>query len=123
MVISRPWPVAGLDPLLHHPIRLFIMSALVTDAYYRFGYLCDSVAMPREDMNRHVARLRKAGYVGTTRGALARMWIYRTPLGRDRSRNHLAALHYVIESGQTLGDTAPPDAVQAQAAQARERRW
>lgn len=55
------WLGPDFDPLLLNPTRLLLMSELVTDSYYRFGYLCEMVGANPSAMYRQVAWLRTVG--------------------------------------------------------------
>lgn len=101
----------GLEEPLFHPVRLLIMSALVSDDAYRAGYLGDAAGIPRMMLVRHIRRLRDAGYVRSAQGAYSKFWIWRTPDGRQRFTDHVTALNALLEAGKSIGQAAPPDAV------------
>ncbi len=106
-LMGIPWIGPDFDPLLFNPTRLLLMAELVTDSYYRFGWLCEIVGAQPSAMSRQVTRLRKAGYVHTTRGAYQCMWVQRTPLGHACFEDHVTSLLKVIEQSRDAGAAVP----------------
>lgn len=101
----------GVDPLLWQPIRLVILAALVTDDVYLTGHIGDALGVPRVVLISHVRRLRDAEYVRTFQGAYSKQWLQRTPAGRTRFVEHVAALRALLDAGENVGRGVPPDAV------------
>lgn len=100
--------IEQLDAVLLHPIRLLVMAALVTDDFYLVAELSEAAGLPRLVVTYHIRRLRDAGFVHTRRGAYGRLWIQRTPHGKEQVTDHVAALDAVIAAGPELGHAASP---------------
>lgn len=98
--------IEQVDAVLLHPIRLLVMTALVTDDFYLVADLGDAAGLPRSVVTRHIRSLRDAGFVHTRRGAYGRLWIQRTTHGKQQLTNHVAALDAVITAGRALGHGA-----------------
>lgn len=109
--VSAQAQIEQLDAVLLNPIRLLVMTALVTDDFYLLAQLSDAAGLPRLAVTRHIRCLRDAGVVRTRRGAYGRLWIQRTPHGHQRLTDHVTALDAVIAAGRALGHAASPVAV------------
>ncbi len=59
--------LAALDPLVHAPVRLAIVSALVPVDEIEFTALRDQVGTSDGNLATHVGKLEKAGYVAVTK--------------------------------------------------------
>jgi DNA-binding transcriptional ArsR family regulator len=53
----------GLDTIIHAPVRLAIMSALVRGDELEFTALRDAVSTSDGNLSTHAAKLEKAGYI------------------------------------------------------------
>ncbi|GAA5110101.1 winged helix-turn-helix domain-containing protein [Haloechinothrix salitolerans] len=100
--------IQRLDAALLNPIRLLVMTALVTDGFYLVADLGEAAGLPRLAVTRHVRCLRDVGFVHTRRGVYGHLWIQRTPHGKQRVTDHVAELEAVIAAGRALGHAASP---------------
>lgn len=95
-----------VDRVLLDPTRLFVMAALVSPDFYRFGYLSECSGVTRTVLARHVRKLRDAGYVETRRGAYNELWVRTTSLGQERFSSHVKAMEEAVGRARELGRSA-----------------
>jgi DNA-binding MarR family transcriptional regulator len=91
--------LAALDPLIHVPARLGIVSLLMTGAEVDFTLLRDRLGLTDGNVNAHLRKLEEAGYLKATKGLLGRRTrtTYRLlPRGRAAFARHLAALERLL---------------------------
>lgn len=106
------WParwgstLAELDPLIHAPKRLGIMSILAATDGAEFAFLRERVGLTAPDLSKQMSRLAEAGYVGvrkTGRGPGSATWYRVTRKGRTAYDGHVAALRDLIEGSIPVG--------------------
>ena len=91
-----------LDPLIHAPVRLRMMSALAAVASMSFTELRDVVGATDGNLATHARRLEKAGYV-----AVNKQFVDRKPLttyaltdtGREAFAGYVDALEALLHPG------------------------
>jgi DNA-binding transcriptional ArsR family regulator len=89
----------SLDPVIHAPLRLAVMSALLPVERMSFTALRDAVGATDGNLASHVAKLEEAGYVAVDKQFVARkpLTTYAlTDLGRERFLAYLDALEALL---------------------------
>lgn len=90
---------ARLDPLIHAPVRLAVVSALLGVDHLSFTELRSAVNTTDGNLATHVGKLEKAGYVAVDKQFVGRkpLTTYRlTELGRSRFVDYLDALEALL---------------------------
>ncbi len=88
-----------LDPLIHHPARLQLVTSLAAVSEAEFSTLRDLLGVSDSVMSKHVSALADAGYLTSRKGlheGRRTTWIALTPTGRKAVRAHVAALRRLI---------------------------
>ncbi|MET8157471.1 transcriptional regulator [Sphaerisporangium sp. NPDC005289] len=100
--------MAELDPAIHAPVRLRVMSLLAAVEEAEFAFVRDEVEVSDSVMSKHAAALESAGYVAIRKGHVGkrpRTWLRLTPEGRRAYTSHVAALRDIVaRSGLSLTD-------------------
>lgn len=89
-----------LDPLIHHPARLQLLTTLSAVSDAEFATLRDVLEVSDSVLSKHVSALADAGYVHSRKGVRAgrrTTWVTLTTSGRKALRNHVAALRQLID--------------------------
>lgn len=92
--------MAGLDPLIHAPARLQVMTTLSAVSEAEFATLREVLDVSDSVLSKHLSALSEAGYVRLRKGALSgrrTTWISLTGNGRKALRTHVAALRAMID--------------------------
>ncbi|MCA9714399.1 MAG: transcriptional regulator [Myxococcales bacterium] len=92
-------PRPQLDPLVHAPVRLAIMSSLVPVEEIEFTALRDQIGATDGNLATHIAKLEKAGYVKVRKRFVRRKpkTLYcLTSEGRAAFEAYLAALERLL---------------------------
>ena len=92
--------MAELDPLIHAPARLQLVTSLSAVSEAEFSTVRDALDVSDSVMSKHVSALTDAGYVHIRKGSRAgrrTTWIGLTPAGRKALRDHVAALRRLID--------------------------
>lgn len=98
--------MAQLDNIIHQPIRLQIMSSLVSldkNEQVNFTYLRKLLKLTDGNLGAHLIKLEDAGYIKSKKTFVARKprtFIRATGKGRDAFIEHIAALKKIIHSGK-----------------------
>lgn len=95
---------AALGSVVHHPVRLGILTVAAAVEHCAFAYLKDTLDVTDGNLSRNVAVLEEAGLITVTKGyegRRPRTWITATDAGRTALAEHLAAL-------RAMADWAPP---------------
>ncbi|MGW0808324.1 transcriptional regulator [Nonomuraea sp. NPDC002799] len=103
-----------LDPVVHAPTRLQIVSLLAAADEAEFAFVRDSLDISDSVLSKHASALESAGYVKIRKGHVGkrpRTWFSLTPAGRKAYQNHVAALQAIVaQSGlSVLGPRGGPD--------------
>ncbi len=91
-----------LNPLIHQPARLRIMTALYSLApsqEIEFTTLRDLLELTDGNLSIHLRKLEEAGYIHITKtfvGRKPRTYISLTPQGREAYEDYLTALHTLL---------------------------
>ncbi|MEQ1507788.1 MAG: transcriptional regulator [Myxococcota bacterium] len=89
----------ALDPRIHAPVRLAILSALLPAESMSFTMLRDAVRATDGNLSTHLTKLEDAGYVAVGKqfvGKKPLTTVRLTALGRDRFRLYLDALDALL---------------------------
>jgi DNA-binding MarR family transcriptional regulator len=91
-----------LDPIIHQPARLQIMSALSqlkANDRVDFTYLKDNLGLTDGNLGAHLATLEAKGYIALEKEFVARRpktFVAATAAGRDAFTRHVAALQSIL---------------------------
>lgn len=89
-----------LDPLIHPPARLQLLTSLTAVTEAEFVRLREALEVSDSVLSKHVSSLASAGYVRSRKGVLdgrRTTWIGLTDTGRDALRDHVSALRRLID--------------------------
>lgn len=95
--------MANLDEIIHQPVRLRLMAALVaikSGESAEFTFLRDLLDVTDGNLGAHLHRLEEAGYVEITKAFVdrkPRTFISITSRGRTVFKAHVAALEEIIK--------------------------
>jgi DNA-binding MarR family transcriptional regulator len=108
-------PTTRLDPAIHQPARLGILTAAAETKRIDFVSLRDLLDLTDGNLSRHLSTLEEAGYITiekTFDGRKPRTWISATKAGRKALKQEIAALREIIGSvdGQSGVGGAPGSA-------------
>lgn len=98
-----------LNELIHQPVRLRIMAALMSlddGAQVDFSYLRDLLDLTDGNLGGHLRRLEEAGYVRLTKTFVARKprtFVHVTSRGRNAFDEHVAALREIVRGTPAEG--------------------
>jgi len=88
-----------LDPVIHTPMRLSIMTILVSVREADFSYLKEATGASDGNLSTHLSRLEEAGYVSISKrfvGKKPRTTCSVTPEGRTAYGNYILSLEKYI---------------------------
>ncbi|MEV5885745.1 transcriptional regulator [Streptomyces sp. NPDC052020] len=100
----------NLDPVIHAPVRLQIVSLLAAASEAEFAFVRDSLEISDSVLSKHAAALENAGYVEIRKGYVGkrpRTWLKLSPQGRRAFDTYVADLQRIV--GRPLADSPPPD--------------
>ena len=89
----------GLDPSIHAPARLHLMTLLAAVTEVEFVTLRDELAVSDSVLSKHLSALAEVDYVRTRKGVRAgrrTTWIALTNTGRTALRRHVTTLRSLI---------------------------
>jgi DNA-binding MarR family transcriptional regulator len=92
--------MARLDPLIHAPARLQVVTTLSAVSEAEFTTLRAAVQVSDSVLSKHISALADAGYVRSRKGVQAgrrTTWIRLTSTGRQALHEHVAALRQLID--------------------------
>jgi DNA-binding MarR family transcriptional regulator len=92
--------MAELDPLIHAPARLQLVTTLSAVSEAEFTTLRAVLEVSDSALSKHISALADAGYVRSRKGVRAgrrTTWIGLTRAGRKALREHVAALRRLID--------------------------
>jgi DNA-binding MarR family transcriptional regulator len=93
-----------LDPIIHQPARLQIMSALFQlnpNERVDFSYLKQKIALTDGNLGAHLATLEAKGYIAVEKTFVARRpktFVAPTAAGRAAFAGHVAALESILKA-------------------------
>jgi DNA-binding MarR family transcriptional regulator len=92
--------VSDLDPAIHPPHRLQLMTTLTSVSEAEFVTLRDALEVSDSVLSKHVSALAAEGYVTSRKGVVdgrRTTWVAVTKTGQRALRRHVAALRALIE--------------------------
>jgi len=92
--------MAGLDPLIHAPLRLRVVTTLSAVSEVEFATLRDALEVSDSVLSKHISALVDAGYLRSRKGireGRRTTWIGLTGAGQKALREHVAALRRLID--------------------------
>jgi DNA-binding MarR family transcriptional regulator len=98
--------MSELDNIIHQPVRLRVMSALVAlehGGQMDFVYLRNLLKVTDGNLGAHLAKLEEAGYIRIEKTFVARKpctFISATDKGRDAFASHITALKQIMKDAQ-----------------------
>jgi len=98
--------MAELNELIHQPVRLRIMAALMalpSGSQMEFTALRDLLGVTDGNLGAHLRRLEDAGYIVVGKafvGRKPRTYIAVTPMGQRAFENHVRALEEIMQGAQ-----------------------
>lgn len=93
--------MSALDPHIHPPARLQLVTLLTAVTEAEFSTLREALGVSDSVLSKHVSALAAVGYVRSRKGTHAgrrTTWIGLTSQGRDALREHVAALRELIRA-------------------------
>jgi DNA-binding MarR family transcriptional regulator len=93
----------NLDPVIHAPARLQIVSLLAAATEAEFAFVRDSLEISDSVLSKHAATLENAGYIEVRKGHVGkrpRTWLKLTPEGRRAFDDYVSTLQQLV--GQPL---------------------
>jgi DNA-binding MarR family transcriptional regulator len=94
-------PTSRLDPAIHQPARLGILTAAYETKRIDFVSLRQLLDLTDGNLSRHLATLEGAGYIRiekTFEGRKPRTWITATRAGRKALEQEIAALREIVDA-------------------------
>ena len=110
-------PTTRLDPAIHQPARLGILTAAAETKRIDFVSLRDLLDLTDGNLSRHLSTLEDAGYITiekTFDGRKPRTWVSATKAGRKALKEEIAALREIIgavDSEPAVGAIPAPSPV------------
>jgi DNA-binding MarR family transcriptional regulator len=98
-------PTRRLDPAIHQPARLGILTATAETRRIDFVTLRELLGLTDGNLSRHLATLETAGYVRiekTFEGRRPRTWISATKAGRKALAQEIEALREIVDAASGL---------------------
>jgi DNA-binding MarR family transcriptional regulator len=92
--------MAELDPLIHAPARLQVLTTLSAVSEAEFATLRAALEVSDSVLSKHLSALADADYIHTRKGVQAgrrTTWIRLTSTGRKALRAHVTALRRLID--------------------------
>ncbi len=95
--------MAELNEIIHQPVRLRIMAALVAlepGNEVDFAYLRDLLEVTDGNLGAHLRKLEEAGYIAVNKTFVdrkPRTYVAATPTGRDVFQAHIEALESILK--------------------------
>jgi DNA-binding MarR family transcriptional regulator len=100
----------NLDPVIHTPARLQIVSLLATATEAEFAFVRDSLDMSDSVVSKHAAALERAGYIEIRKGYVGkrpRTWFKLTKDGRRAFDEYVTNLQQIV--GRPLAEAPQTD--------------
>jgi DNA-binding MarR family transcriptional regulator len=103
-------PTSRLDPTIHQPARLGILTVASETKRIDFVSLRDLLGLTDGNLSRHLATLEEAGYVTiekTFEGRRPRTWMAATKAGRKALAAEIAALREIVGGAPAAARSRP----------------
>ncbi|PPK67016.1 transcriptional regulator [Actinokineospora auranticolor] len=107
--------MSELDPVIHALPRLSLCAALSAGpGWVEFAVAREATGLSDSAVSKHSRALEDSGYLEIRKGTVGRRprtWLRLTPLGERRFRDHVQALHRMLDDPAPLpaGNSAPVD--------------
>jgi DNA-binding HxlR family transcriptional regulator len=98
--------ILNLDPIIHAPIRLAILSILITVETANFSYLKESIGTTDGNLSTHLTKLEESGYVHIKKnfiGKKPRTTCAITKKGRAAFEKYLEQLEQIVQMQSEKG--------------------
>jgi len=95
----NPEQISKLDPVVHAPIRLAILSVLVTIKGAGFSYLKEATGTSDGNLSTHLSKLESSGYISIEKkfvGKKPQTICSITEKGRNALTTHLEQLEKIV---------------------------
>lgn len=92
--------MAQLDPVIHAPARLQLVTTLSAVSEAEFATLRAALEVSDSVLSKHISTLADAGYVRSRKSVRAgrrTTWVALTSAGREALHEHVAALRRLID--------------------------
>jgi len=92
-----------LDPMIHSPVRLAILSILISVESADFKYLKETINVTDGNLSTHLTKLEGAGLISVEksfRGKKPHTTFSITPEGRERFAKYVRDLEKIIHLGE-----------------------
>jgi len=93
--------MTGIDPVIHPPARLQILTALSGVSEAEFVTLRELLQISDSMLSKHLSQLADCAYVQTrksSRSGRRTTWVFLTRTGERALREHIAALRSIIDA-------------------------
>jgi DNA-binding MarR family transcriptional regulator len=103
-------PTTRLDPTIHQPARLGILTVACETKRIDFVSLRDLLGLTDGNLSRHLATLEAAGYISVEKAfedRKPRTWISATKAGRKALATEIAALRDIVAAAEPAARRAP----------------
>lgn len=103
----KPEKILELDPLIHAPMRLAIVSLLAGVKNADFVFIRESTGATDGNLSRHLSKLEDGGYVRTRKSFVKkkpRTTVSLTARGRKAFLKYLEGLAEIVDSKKETGD-------------------
>jgi DNA-binding MarR family transcriptional regulator len=103
-------PTSRLDPTVHQPARLGILTVASEAKRVDFVTLRDMLGLTDGNLSRHLATLEAAGYVSIEKAfedRRPRTWVSATKAGRKALATEIAALRDIVAAAEPAAGRAP----------------
>lgn len=97
-------PTTRLDPAIHQPARLGILTAACESAQIDFVALRDLLGLTDGNLSRHLTTLETAGYIKLEKvfeNRKPRTWVSATASGRRALKAEIEALREIVAGADT----------------------
>jgi DNA-binding MarR family transcriptional regulator len=104
-------PTSRLDPTIHQPARLGILTVAADTQRIDFVTLRDLLDLTDGNLSRHLATLEQAGYITIEKafeGRKPRTWVAAMKAGRTALAAELAALREIVGGTSLIPDRLAP---------------
>lgn len=91
----------NLDPVIHAPARLQIMSLLAAATEAEFSFVRDSLEISDSALSKHASSLEAADYIEIRKGHVGkrpRTWLKLTDHGRKAFKTYVETLQQIVGS-------------------------
>ena len=102
--------IRALDPLVHTPARLAILTVLSVVDEADFRYLLYATGLTKGNLSAHLSRLEEAGYVHiekTFRGKMPLTLCRLSPEGRQALEAYRRAMRRILDVGEAAAPQHP----------------